>query len=381
MAKLSRRRFLQGLAGLGLGALAGGGVFSELACARASTLPPRALPSHAREAMFYEPLTRASVRCQLCPRRCVIAPDQRGNCRVRENRSGKLYTMVYGNPCAVSADPIEKKPFFHFLPGSEAYSLATAGCNLHCLYCQNWHISQMPPEETDNRELPPEKAVEEARDGNCSSIAYTYSEPIVFYEYMLAMAQLAKEKGIKNVVVTSGYINPQPLRNLCQVVDAIKVDLKGFTEDFYERVCEATLEPVLRALEVIVEEGVHLEIVNLVVPTLNDGEEDLRGLAQWIRRNLGPDVPTHFIRFLPEYKLDSLPPTPVETLTRAQQIAQAAGLNYVYVGNLPGHKGENTYCAHCGEPLILRMGFTVMLNHIEEGKCIYCGNSIPGIWD
>jgi len=300
---------------------------------------------------------------------------------VRENRDGKLYTFVYGNPCAVHVDPIEKKPFFHFLPGSFAFSIATAGCNLHCLYCQNWTISQLPPEETDNYELPPEEVVRYAQQTGSQSIAYTYAEPVAFYEYMLATARAGQAKGMKSVVVSAGYINPEPLRELCRVVDAIKIDLKGFNPRFYEEVCFATLEPVLKAIKTIHEEGVHLEIVNLVVPSLNDDLEQMRGLARWIMDNLGPDVPTHFTRFYPMYKLKYLPPTPVETLERARDIALEEGLHYVYIGNVPGHPGNHTYCPRCGKIVIRRMGFTVLENHIVEGKCEYCGNPIPGVWE
>ncbi len=258
------------------------------------------------------------VKCQLCPKGCVISEGHRGDCRVRENRDGKLYTFVYGNPCAVHVDPIEKKPFYHFLPTSRALSIATAGCNLHCLYCQNWTISQIPPEEADNYDLPPEEVVRYAQQTGSQSIAYTYAEPVAFYDYMLATAKVGRPKGMKSVVVSAGYINPAPLRELCQAVDAIKIDLKGFNEEFYEKVCFATLGPVLKAIKTIYEEGIHLEIVNLVVPTLNDDVGELRELARWIMANVGPDVPTHFSRFYPQYQLKNLPPTPVETVERAR---------------------------------------------------------------
>ena len=332
--------------------------------------------------MHYLPPDRGKlVKCQLCPNRCIISEGNRGNCGVRENRGGKLYTLVYGNPCAVHADPIEKKPFFHFLPGTFAFSIATAGCNLHCLYCQNWSFSQALPEETENQDLPPEKVVAEAERYHCASIAYTYTEPTIFYEYMSETAKLAKDLGIRNTVVSAGYINPSPLRELCQVVDAIKIDFKAFSESFYEEVCGATLAPVLETLKIIREEGVHLEIVNLVVPTLNDDEGDLRGLVRWIVDNLGPDVPTHFTRFFPQYKLTELPPTPVETLERARAIALEEGINYAYLGNVSGHPEENTYCSRCGKVIIGRTGFAVMEDHILDGKCKYCGNPIPGVWE
>nr|NIO68217.1 AmmeMemoRadiSam system radical SAM enzyme [Anaerolineae bacterium] len=318
--------------------------------------------------------------CQLCPKGCIISEGQRGDCRVRENQGGKLYSMVYGNPCTANNDPIEKKPFYHFLPTSYALSLATAGCNLHCKYCQNWTISQVPPEKVDSIDAPPEDVVAAALKVGSQSIAYTYSEPIIFYEYMLAIARLARPKGLKNVVISAGYINPAPLRELCHAVDAIKIDLKGFNQEFYKKVCFGTLEPVLETIKIIQEEGVHLEIVNLVVPTLNDDEDELRELARWIVDNVGPDVPTHFSRFNPQYQLKNLPPTPVETLERARAMAMEEGINYAYIGNVPGHPGDHTYCAHCGERIIQRLGFAVVDYHIVDGKCEYCGNPIPGVW-
>ena len=345
------------------------------------TPTPEETKEHVREAMYYTTQLGNYVQCQLCPNRCVIKEGQRGTCEVRENRGGKLYTLVYGNPVAVHIDPIEKKPFYHFLPASDSFSLATAGCNLDCAYCQNWTISQVRPEEVESYDLPPEEAVALALEKGCKSIAYTYTEPTVFYEYMLETSKLARAKGIKNVVVTNGFINPEPLRELCKYVDAIRVDLKGFTEDFYHQVCQGELAPVLQTLKIIQEEGVHLEIINLVVPTLNDDEEEIRQMCQWILENLGPDVPVHFTRFQPMYRLQNLPPTPVETLERAREIALEVGLHYVYIGNVPGHPAENTYCPKCGKLLIKRMGFYVEENHIVDGKCEYCGNPIPGVWE
>lgn len=414
MRQVSRREFIKGLAGLGLCALGGGALVSELSCAmREETadasqagLVALALPPNVREAMYYmgveegldcrachgatEPsrvlychTSHASnhVKCQLCPRGCVISEGHRGDCRVRENRGGKLYTMVYGNPCAVHVDPIEKKPFNHFLPTTLAFSLATAGCNLHCLYCQNWQISQVPPEETDNVDLPPEEVIQGALKTGSKSIAYTYSEPVVFYEYMLATARLARPVGVRNVVITAGYISPAPLRELCRTVDAIRIDFKGYNEEFYREVCSGTLSPVLESIKVVHEEGVHLELPILVVPTLNDDEDEIRGMCRWIMDSVGPDVPVHFNRFTPMYKLQNLPTTPVETLERAREIALEEGIHYVYIGNVPGHSANNTYCAHCGKLIIGRVGFYVTEYHLVKGKCEYCGNPIPGVWE
>jgi len=320
------------------------------------------------------------VQCNLCPLRCLIADGERGHCRVRENRGGRLYSMVYGNPCAVHVDPIEKKPFYHFLPTAPAFSLATAGCNLRCLYCQNWSISQVPPEDTQNADLPPEKVVRYAQEYDAPVIAYTYSEPTVFYEYMLDTARLAREAGLRNAVISAGFINTEPLRELCAAVDAIKIDLKGYDEDFYREVCGGELEPVLESIRTIYESGIHLEIVNLVVPTLNDSLDQLRALARWVARDLSPDVPLHFTRFHPQYKLTNLPPTPIETMERAREAALEEGVRFVYVGNVPGHPGNHTICPACGETLVERQGFAVQEYHLRAGTCAYCGEPIPGVW-
>jgi pyruvate formate lyase activating enzyme len=326
------------------------------------------------------PHTGTYVQCNLCPHRCIIADGERGICRVRENRGGRLYSMVYGNPCAVHVDPIEKKPFYHYLPTAAAFSLATAGCNLRCLYCQNWPISQVPPEQTENIDLPPEAVVHYAQEYEAPIIAYTYSEPTAFYEYMLATAQLARAAGLLNVVISAGFINPEPLRELCAAVDAIKIDLKGYDEGFYREVCQAELGPVLEAIRTIYESGIHLEIVNLVVPTLNDSLEQLRALARWVAGELSPDVPLHFSRFGPMYKLKNLPPTPVETLEQAREIALEEGVHFVYIGNVPGHPANSTYCPACGQAIIVRQGFSVVEYHLEGGVCATCGESIPGVW-
>jgi pyruvate formate lyase activating enzyme len=288
--------------------------------------------------------------------------------------------MVYGNPCAVHVDPIEKKPFYHFLPTAAAFSIATAGCSLRCLYCQNWEISQVPPEETQNDNLPPEQVVRGALTSKAPVIAYTYSEPMVFYEYMLATARLGREAGLRSVVVSAGFVNPEPLRELCQAVDAIKIDLKGYDKEFYRKVCGAELGPVLEAIRIINEAGVHLEIVNLVVPTLNDSLDQLRSLARWLARDISPDVPLHFSRFVPQYKLNNLPPTPVETLEKAWQVARDEGMRFVYVGNVPGHPADNTYCPACGKAIIVRQGFDVTEYHLQGSACAYCGEPIPGVW-
>lgn len=336
-------------------------------------------PSGLQEAMYYRKLEGNLVQCQLCPNRCTLREGQRGICKVRENIGGRLYSMNYGKLVAMNLDPIEKKPFFHFLPGTKAFSIAAPGCNLRCLYCQNWQISQVAPEEINYVEMKPEDVVEKAIESGAESIAYTYSEPTVFYEFMIETAKIAREKGLKNVVVTSGYINPEPLRNLSKYVDAIKVDLKGFNEDFYQKVTQGSFQPILETMKIIKEEGIWLEIVNLVIPGLNDGEEEIRNLSRWIKENLGDDVPLHFLRFYPNYKMQNLPPTPIETLVRAREIALEEGLKFVYTGNIDFAEGETTFCPNSKEKAIERKGFFLIKNNLKDGICPD-GEKIPGIW-
>jgi len=334
-----------------------------------------------KEAMFYEKLPDKRIKCVLCPRECVIGDRERGWCGVRENRDGIYYTLAYANPCAVHVDPIEKKPFYHFLPGSLAFSISTAGCNLNCKYCQNWQISQRRPEQTDNVYLPPEKVVSLAKQTGCKSIAYTYAEPTVFYEYMFDTSVAARKSGIRNVVVSAGFINREPVKKLCEVVDAIKIDLKAFREKFYREICRGELKPVLEAIKTIKSQGVWLEIVVLVVPTLNDSPQEFHDLASWVMDELGPDVPLHFSRFYPMYQLKSLSPTPLSTLERAREEALKVGLKYVYLGNInPMHEANNTFCPNCGRMLIRRLRFYVVQNDIVNGKCKYCGYEIAGVW-
>jgi len=305
---------------------------------------------------------------------------ERGFCGNRENRGGKYYVLAYANPCAAHIDPIEKKPFFHFLPGTQAFSISTAGCNLVCKFCQNWQISQFRPEQTENIYLPPDRVVEVAKDRKVTTIAYTYAEPVVFYEYMYDTSIDARREGVRSVMVSAGFINPDPLRKLVKVLDAVKIDLKAFTEKYYHDVCSGELKPVLQTLEVLHEEKIWFEIVYLVVPTLNDSVSEIRQMSQWIMKTLGPDVPLHFSRFYPMYMLKNLPPTPVSTLERLRKTAMDAGIHFVYIGNVPGNPGESTYCPHCGKRLIYRIGYEIIENHLKDGKCPYCGTKIPGVW-
>jgi pyruvate formate lyase activating enzyme len=332
------------------------------------------------EAQFYEKLPFKKTRCKLCPRECVIDDRERGYCGVRENHGGSYYTLVHSRVCAAHIDPIEKKPLFHFHPGAMAFSVATAGCNVNCKMCQNWDISQSRPEQVRSNYLPPKDLASLAQQYHCPTIAYTYSEPVVFYEYMRDAADAGHALGIKSVVVTGGYIQQDPLKKLCQSVDAIKVDLKGFSEKFYKEVVNGEIKPVLDALVTMRKLGMWTEIVSLVIPTLNDSDGEFRRQAQWVKSNLGADVPVHFSRFHPDYLLKNLAPTPLETLERAKAIADAEGLHYVYLGNVPGHPAESTYCPKCKRVVVARLGLTVQEMHLRKGKCEYCQQPIPGVW-
>ena len=334
-----------------------------------------------RVASYWESLDGKLVKCGLCPRRCVVPPGGRGHCEVRENRDGVYYTLTYGNPCAIHVDPIEKKPFYHFLPSSTAFSIATAGCNLDCKFCQNWEISQARPEELANYDLPPADLVEAALASGSRSIAYTYSEPTIFFEYMLDCAKLARAQGLRNVYHSNGFIQPEPLRELAAYLDAANIDLKGFTDEYYADMSDGSLEPVLRTLKILKEEGVHLEITTLLVPGRNDDPETLTKMCRWVRDNLGASVPVHFSRFHPQHRLQNLPPTPVERLEAARNIALGEGLEYVYIGNVPGHAGNSTYCPVCSAELIHRIGYSVEVRGVVDGRCAECGAVIDGVWD
>jgi pyruvate formate lyase activating enzyme len=320
------------------------------------------------------------VQCELCPKNCLIEPGQSGECRVRINVDGVLRTVVYGYPCSIHIDPVEKKPLFHFLPGTGVFSVATVGCNLHCKNCQNWEISQANPEDSQAVLLPPSQLVDLAAKNRCLSIAYTYTDPIVYYEYTYDSAKLAHERELRNVLVTAGYVNPEPWRRLLKFIDAANIDLKAITDDFYRNVCAGTLKPVQDALVIAKASGVLVEVTNLIIPTLNDKPEQISELVRWIKTNLGADTPMHFSRFFPRYKMRHLPPTSAETLDTARQIAKSEGLQYVYIGNISSKKGQNTYCPGCGGLLIKRVGYYVAQNRLKEGRCPDCGRGIYGVW-
>jgi len=320
------------------------------------------------------------IQCELCPKNCLIKPGQSGECRVRLNIDGILRTVVYGYPCSIHVDPIEKKPLFHFLPGTGILSIATVGCNLHCRNCQNWEISQTNPEDSQAYFLPPEKLVAEARNNRIPSIAYTYTDPIIFYEYTYDSAKLAKKEGIRSVLVTAGYVNTEPWERLLEYVDAANIDLKGITEEFYRNVCSGTLKPVQNALVTAKAKGVLVEVTNLIIPTLNDSPQDLRKLCSWIKSNLGADTPLHFSRFFPRYKMRHLPATSLGTLKLAREIALSEGLQYIYIGNIASKEGQNTYCPGCKNLLIERSGYTILQNRLKEDGCPDCGQIIYGVW-
>jgi pyruvate formate lyase activating enzyme len=333
------------------------------------------------EVTFYTKLPDAKIRCEICPRKCEIADLERGYCGNKENRKGIYYSLVYGNCCSAHIDPIEKKPLFHYLPSTEAFSIAAAGCNFECKFCQNWNIAQYRPEQVDGFYLPPAKVVSLAKEKNCPTIAYTYSEPVVFYEYMHDTALQARREGIGSVMISNGYINEAPLAELCRYVTGIKIDLKGFSETFYKEYCSGELKPVLDTLKRLRQIGIWHEIVVLLIPTLNDSRDEIRRMCQWIKAELGVEVPLHFTRFHPMYKIQNLPSTPVKTLEEARTIAREAGLHYVYLGNVPGHEGENTYCPKCHQVVIGRVGFHIVKNVLKKGACPACGHRIPGVWE
>ena len=334
-----------------------------------------------KEASFYQKRSGNTVECGLCRHRCVIPDGKRGICCVRENREGTLYTRVYGNPCTWHVDPIEKKPLYHFFPGSKAFSIATVGCNFRCLHCQNHEISQLPRDE--NRivgyAMDPKEVVEEARKAGCGSISYTYTEPTMFFEYAFDIAGLAKEAGLANNFVTNGYIEEEPLTAIQPYLDAANIDLKGFSEGFYKKVCGARLEGVLASIRKHKSLGIWIELTTLVIPAYNDSDEELSRLARFIADEVGPETPWHVSAFHPTYKLKDSHPTPAGTLMKAREIGLAAGLRYVYTGNIPGIDGEHTYCYNCKKPVIQRWGFGVTGYDIRDGSCAFCGARIDGI--
>jgi pyruvate formate lyase activating enzyme len=332
------------------------------------------------EARCYERLDDNWVKCQVCFRECTVPDKGRGFCTNKINLDGRYYSLVYGRPSALQIDPIEKEPSFHFWPGATIFCTGTAGCNNRCKFCQNWHLSQKKIEEIGHLPTTPQQTVEMALKLGCDAVSFTYNEPTTFYEHMFDVAKLAKEVGMGALFHSNGGMNEEPLAALLEYMDAVTIDLKAFTPEFYRDVSSSELAPVLHTLRQIHESGAHLEIVNLVITTLNDDIDDVRRMCRWVRDMLSDQVPIHFNRYFPAYKLTSLPPTPIETLEQAAAIADEEGLQYVYVGNSPGHERNSTFCPECGEKIIGRVHFSVTLLEVEQGRCRFCGHKIPGIW-
>lgn len=375
MYKLTRREFIR------LGLLLSGGLYCTRylgfrAFAGNSDKPWR----WSREAMFYTQTSRG-VKCGICPNECTIRNGETSQCHNRVNYNGKLFSIAYGNPCAVHVDPVEKKPLYHFLPNSLAYSIATAGCNFGCLNCQNWEISQSGPKDTKNVELFPEKAVEQCLQNGCKSIAYTYSEPTTFYEYMYDTARVAHQQGVKNILVSNGYINDEPLKELSKYIDAANIDLKSFSNDIYLKLNAGTLQPVLNTLKTLNGMGVWVEITNLVVPSWTDDFDMIKRMCDWLASNGLSAMPIHFSRFFPLYKLTQLPQTPLSTLAKARDIAIKSGLKYAYIGNTALPNVSNTYCPECSRLVVERKGFSILTMQVRNGKCNFCGAKVHGYWE
>jgi pyruvate formate lyase activating enzyme len=385
MERLKRRDFIKRGAAFCMGCLMGFDVLGRPPASAKSTFRP-ASSKGIREAMFYETLEGGIAHCKLCP--CSPLDDNCGFlkegemcvCNVRFNKGGKLYVTNYGKPSALHIDPVEKNPIYHMTPGKSHLALATAGCNLECRCCQNWEMSQKRVDDIKSFSMLPGEVIKKALENKCSGISYTYTEPVIFYEYMLDIAKLARGAGLKNCMVTGGYILSEPLRLLTDHIQGFSVSVKGFTEEFYRNHCRGKLSTVLNALKVLKSRNAWVEIVVLVIPTLSDSLEQIDWFCQWVKDNLGTMVPVHFTRFWPQYRMSNLPKTPVQTLEKACKIARGKGINYVYVGNLPGHEAENTLCHHCGTLLIQRIGMTLKKVNIQNGKCPSCKTPIPGLW-
>ena len=332
-------------------------------------------------ALFQEKVENSKVKCILCPHECVLADGATGICHARKNINGTLFSLAYNRPCSINIDPIEKKPLFHFFPGKEILSIATAGCNFRCLNCQNWQISQTSPLEEKYFSASPSEIINIALQQDVKMIAFTYTEPTVFYEYMIDIARLAHEEGLKTVIVSNGYINHQPLLELIPFIDAANIDLKCFRDSTYRKLTGGHLSAVLDTLKTLKENEVWLEITNLLIPQFNDDPEQISEMCQWLAENGFKDTPLHFSKFFPTFKLNQIPPTPEKLLAEAKKIALDAGINYVYIGNIAHTDDENTYCPKCRHLVVERWGFNVLKNNLKNGSCNFCGQPIPGVWD
>ena len=335
-----------------------------------------------KEAILWEPAGDETARCNVCAYRCLIKNGKIGNCRTRKNIGGKIFSMIYGTVTSVASDPIEKKPLYHFYPGSHSYSVGSVGCSFHCEHCQNWTISQADIESVSTSDILPEQAVKNAVKTQCKSISWTYNEPSIWIEYTRDCADLCHQQDLKTIYVTNGYATPEHMDVMKGRLDAYRVDIKAFTDSFYRKVCKAKLAPVLESTVIARETGMHIEVVTLLIPGMNDSPDEVRNLSKWVFDKLGPDTPIHFTRFHPMYHMDELGPTPLQTLEKAHEIAKAEGLNYVYLGNTPGHKYESTWCPKCDELLIERYGFQIMRYSLPtDKKCPACGEKIPIVGD
>ncbi|NCN64552.1 MAG: AmmeMemoRadiSam system radical SAM enzyme [Candidatus Altiarchaeum hamiconexum] len=338
-----------------------------------------------KEAMLYEKLEKGKnlVRCNLCNHHCVIVEGKRGICGVRENRKGTLYSLNYGKIIASNIDPIEKKPFFHFLPGSKAFSISGEGCNFSCRHCQNWKIAHLVKRRREiyGENFRPEDIVEMAKKYNCKSISCTYTEPTIFFEFAYDTAKIAKKQGIYNNFVSNGYMSGQTINLMSGLIDAINVDIKAWTEKIYWENFGASLEKLLKTTKLLKKTGIWIEITTLLIPSLNDSEEQIKGVIDFVQDEIGKETPLHFSLFYPHYKLMHIPSTPIETARKAREMALESGLRYVYTGNYPGDEGENTYCYNCKNLLIKRCGFMVEKNLIEKGRCPHCGVKINGVFE
>lgn len=374
---LSRRDFLK-LLGLFGGWLLAFGKLKFPAGGQMVSAPPK---EGLHEALFYKQLPAANVQCRLCYLNCLIPPNRRGACHSRENQGGTLYALTYARPVAIHINPVERMPLFHFLPSTNTLSVGSATCNFACKFCINWAIARRKPEEVKSIPVTAEELVQMALRESIPTICFTYNEPTQQYEYVLDVFRLAKAKGLRTTLQTNGGINPEPLEFLRPYTDSVAIDLKGFTDSFYKDIVRGELAPVLRTIELLKERGLWFEIVNLVIPTLNDRSDEISDMCQWIVQHLGPDVPVHFLRFFPAYRLTHLPPTPLRTLERAHNISKEAGINYAYIGNVPGHNYAHTYCPNCEQLLIRRQMFFVSEVGFTDGHCKYCGQMVPGMWE
>lgn len=365
---LTRREFLCGIACAGACVLSLGGTGFAV------------LPGGLQEASYYRRTGRSSVACDLCPNSCTLRDEELSPCRTRLNRNGKLYAVSYDSVAAIHQDPISKGPLYHFRPEASTLSIATAGCNLHCLYCQNWELSQKSPQRAKKIGISQADLVGKALRSGCRAVTFTYTEPVAYYEYMVDVARRAKGAGLSAHMVTAAYINRLPLENLCGCIDAATVSIKGFDDPFYREICGGRIEPVLEAARTLKKAGVWLEIATCIVPGRNDSTYEMSRMVKWIRDSLGRETPFHIERFVPEYKLTNLPPTPITVMEGLRKAALEEGLQYVYISNMPGHEGNNTYCPSCGKSVITRLGFKLINNHLRHGRCPHCGTTIPGVW-